>query len=284
MAVSPPRPSDFPLAALRALEAAARHGGFAAAAVELGVSPAAITAHVKGIEARIGCALFDRETRGVRLTEAGRRALPALTEAFDALEAAAAVLRHEGSQRPLAIAALPALAQLWLPPRLAALEEAIPGLAVSITAMEAPPSAKRGAVDLTLFYGPGGADVLVPVAAPGAEMVPRLTDAAWREDWARWQSGAPDTWPPGQGTGPVHSLYALALEDAFRGRGVLMGRLALIAEPLAAGRLVELGPRVPIPEGPCVEARNAAPTTRRASSWLRDRLASPTGDSPSVRA
>lgn len=54
MAVAPPRPKDLPLSALRAFEAAARLGGFAAAAQELGVSPAAITAQVKTLEAAVG--------------------------------------------------------------------------------------------------------------------------------------------------------------------------------------------------------------------------------------
>jgi len=59
MAVAPPRPKDLPLTALRAFEAAARLGGFAAASHELGVTPGAITAHIKALEAELGAVLFD---------------------------------------------------------------------------------------------------------------------------------------------------------------------------------------------------------------------------------
>ncbi len=272
MSVKPPPVPDLPLGALRAMEAAGRLGGFAPAAAELGVTPGAITAHVKALEARLGVALFTRGARGVSLTEAGRRAMPALTQAFDAMDAAKAALRAEAAPLSLSIAALPAVAQLWLRPRIALMDKAFPGVNVSIAAMEGLPVAKRAAFDITVFMGPGGRDALVPVAAPGAEGAPRLTDAAWAGDWARWQDGAPDTWPPGRGTGPVHSLYALAVDDALQGRGVLMARLSLVAELIAAGRLVELGPRVPIAEGIVARPRNAAPATQRAVRWLQARI------------
>jgi LysR family glycine cleavage system transcriptional activator len=51
---------------LRAFEAAARLGGFAAAAVELGVTAGAVTALVKAPEDRPGALLFDRDAQGVR--------------------------------------------------------------------------------------------------------------------------------------------------------------------------------------------------------------------------
>jgi len=38
--------------------------------------------------------------------------------------------------------------------------------------------------------------------------------------------------------GPVHSLYALAAEEALNGTGVLIGHEALLAPYLASGQLV----------------------------------------------
>ena len=73
------------MTALRAFEAAARLGGFAAAATELGVTPGAVTAHVKALEDRLGAALFARDAKGVQLTPLGARVLPEFTAAFDAL-------------------------------------------------------------------------------------------------------------------------------------------------------------------------------------------------------
>jgi LysR family glycine cleavage system transcriptional activator len=71
-----------PLNALRAFEAAARHGGYIPAAEELCVTRGAISRHVKLLEEHLGCTLFHRGTAGVELTEAGTRLLPVLTDAF----------------------------------------------------------------------------------------------------------------------------------------------------------------------------------------------------------
>ena len=68
MPVSPPRPKGPPLNALRAYEAAARLGGFAAAAEELCVTPGAISQHIKTLEDWAGAPLFLRRSHGVRLT------------------------------------------------------------------------------------------------------------------------------------------------------------------------------------------------------------------------
>ena len=79
----PPRlPS---LHALRAFEAAARLGGFNKAAKELGVSPTAVSHHIRGLEAALGVALFTRRTRKVRLTEAGERLAKVCSTAFENL-------------------------------------------------------------------------------------------------------------------------------------------------------------------------------------------------------
>lgn len=253
MAVAPPRPKDLPLSALRAFEAAARLGGFAAAAQELGVSPAAITAQVKALEAAIGARLFERTARGVQLTAVGQRVRPGLSEAFDRLRDAMQDLRGSAAERTVHIATLPALAQLWLAPRLPALRAALPDIAVSITAMEAPPVPKRHPYDLSLFYGTEARDrvendVIFPACAPGLRArlrhpadlgaVPCLSDAAWSGDWAAWAAVA----LPGASfapRGPVFSLYALAVDEAVRGAGVLMAHAALVQPLLDRGALVE---------------------------------------------
>ena len=139
MSVAPPQPKGFALNALRAAEAAGRLGGFAAAAAELGVTPGAVTAHVKALEAELGAPLFERTAREVRLTPLGHRALPDLIAAFDGVAKASQTLRREAAPRIVHIATLPAVAQLWLSPRLPALRRAAPDITVSITALEAPP-------------------------------------------------------------------------------------------------------------------------------------------------
>ena len=59
------------LQAVVAFSEAARQGGFAGAARELGVSPSAIAKSVARLEAELGLRLFHRTTRSLTLTEAG---------------------------------------------------------------------------------------------------------------------------------------------------------------------------------------------------------------------
>ena len=67
------------LSAVRVFEAAARNGNFTAAAVELGMTQAAVSYQVKSLEGRLGTPVFTRASGRVRLTPAGARLLPPLT-------------------------------------------------------------------------------------------------------------------------------------------------------------------------------------------------------------
>lgn len=262
MPVAPPRPKDLPMNALRAFEAAVRLGGFAGAASELGVTPGAVTAQVKVLEAAVGVRLFQRTARGVVPTPVSLRVVAEFTAAFDGLGQAVQALRAEAAPRVVHIATLPALAQLWLSPRLPALRRAAPDIEVSITALEHPPNRKRMPYDLCLFYAETGgidlgADILFPVCAPdlaaGLESphdlttMPCLGDSTWAEDWAMWARVAmPEATAPPRG--PVYSLYALAVEEAVNGAGVLIGHSALVARHLASGALIAPFPqRVTLP-------------------------------------
>ena len=255
MAVSPPTPRIPSLNALRAFEASARLGGFALAAEELGVTPGAVAAQIKSLEEEIGAALFVRNARGVALTPIGQRALPGFVDVFDLLGGAVRDLRQDAAPDKVHIAALPALAQLWLAPRLPLLRQQLPDIDVSVTALETPPNLKRVPFDICLFYGDqvsgknvwAQSDELLPVCTPQlAETLsdPRdlksavcLTDATWKKDWTLWAASA----MPGEEfipKGPVYSLYAIAVEEALNGAGVLMAHRLLVEEHLRSGRLV----------------------------------------------
>ncbi|KFI05553.1 LysR family transcriptional regulator [Massilia sp. BSC265] len=70
--------------------AIARQLNLSRAAIELGVSPSALSHALRGFEEKLGVRLFNRTTRSVALTEAGSRLLARLAPAFrdidDALE------------------------------------------------------------------------------------------------------------------------------------------------------------------------------------------------------
>ena len=255
MPVKPPRAPLPPLNALRAFEAAARLGSFSRAAEEIGVTQGAIAQQVRHLEAFLGLTLFRRLPQGVALTEAAQEARPRLSAAFDALALTVQELKASHAGRALAIAALPCLAQLWLSPRLPALQQDFPGLPISISAMEEPPAGRHDNFDLALFYlaaPPADAlaldeDSLFPVCAPAlarnlqtpADLAGQvlLHDAVWRSDWARWLRHA-GVGGIDAGRGPSYSLYALALDAVLGGAGILIGRRRLVAPYLADGRLV----------------------------------------------
>ncbi len=291
MPVKPPRPRLPALNALRAFEAAARLESFAKAADEIGVTAGAITQQIRQLEATLGFAVFRRLPQGVALTDAAREALPRLTRGFDMLGQAVQALREAQPHRPLAIAALPCIAQLWLSPRLPALQTAFPGLQLSISAMEEPPDPQRDPYDLSLFYrgntptGGGlqlGDDSITPVCAPSlatkltapADLATQtlLHDAVWRSDWMRWLAFAAPGAKIDPNRGPAFSLYSLALDACLSGSGVLMGRTSLVGPHLATGRLVAPFPQaMPTPDRLTLATATAAGAhSRRAEimEWL----------------
>ena len=260
MAVAPPRPKGPPLNALRAFEAAARLGSFAAAAEELSVSPGAISQHIKAVEAWSGVPLFRRRAQGVDLTEAGRQVVPLLVGAFDGIGQATRMIRDMRPRKTLTVAALPSVAQLWLYPRMTAIRAALPGVKLSITALETPPNLRRDLFDLSLFPRdprdcPDGltlaTDQIFPVACPEiAARIRRpedlatetlLTDESWSADWSEWAEAERVTLPD-LGDAPRYSLYSLAVEEAVAGAGILMGHGFLLDPQIRAGTLVPLFP------------------------------------------
>src|SRR6202044_1546821 len=70
---------------LRAFEAAARTSSFTAAAVELRLTPGAISYQIRALEGHLGFALFERLPRGVKLTPMGVAYLPPVRKAFEKL-------------------------------------------------------------------------------------------------------------------------------------------------------------------------------------------------------
>ena len=104
---------------IKAFEAAARSGSFAAAGAELNVSAAAVSRMVHLLEQRLGVALFERKANRLLMTSAGRAYQSGLTPIFDALASLTAQVTAPSSVRVLTIGVGPTFAMRWLIPRLA---------------------------------------------------------------------------------------------------------------------------------------------------------------------
>ena len=106
------------LKGLRAFEAAARTGSFAAAAGELKVSPAAIGQLIRALEEQVGRKLFHRAHRGITPTEAGLEVLPRLSLVFDELAGVAQQISGGTSRARLTVSAPMSVVSGWLSRRL----------------------------------------------------------------------------------------------------------------------------------------------------------------------
>ncbi|MBA3324714.1 MAG: LysR family transcriptional regulator [Rhodobacteraceae bacterium] len=107
-----------PLGGLRAFEAAARHLSFKMAAVELGVTPTAISHQIKQLEVYCGQPLFRRRPRPLALTAAGEQLFPVLRDGFESFVEALSTIRESRAAERLRITATNAFAARWLVPRL----------------------------------------------------------------------------------------------------------------------------------------------------------------------
>lgn len=143
ISLTPRHPKGPHLNALRAFEAAARLGSFTAAAEELSITLGAVTQHIKTLEAWAETQLFIRNARGFKLTPLAEELLPGFTQAFDQLGFSVHALRNKAMPQKIKVAALPAIAQLWLAPRLGQLREVVPEISVSVVAMDTPPNLAR---------------------------------------------------------------------------------------------------------------------------------------------
>ncbi len=156
-----------PLSAIRVFEAAARHEHFTAAADELGMTQAAVSYQIRALEERVGVKLFERSKGRVRLTDAGRRLLGPLTDAFDRMDAAFAAMRSE-DETLLRISTTQTFANAWLVWRIGAFQVAHPDVAVRIETTATLVDFAGAEIDLGIRAGRGHwpglvAEPLIPI-------------------------------------------------------------------------------------------------------------------------
>ena len=72
-----------PIATLRVFEAAARWQSFHAAALELNLTPSAVSHSIRKMEEALGLLLFERVGRGVALSSEGQTLLGYIERGFD---------------------------------------------------------------------------------------------------------------------------------------------------------------------------------------------------------
>src|SRR3984957_13187869 len=177
---------------LRAFEAAARLMSFTHAAAELNVTQTAISHQIRRLEDQLGTRLFIRRNRALALTREAEEYLPSVRAAFEDLRRATARLLRTGHEGRLTVSTTASLATKWLVSRVAAFQDANPGLEVRISTSTHLVDFQREEVDIAVRYGLGVwpglrahwlmAERLFPVCSPA--LLNRATPLRRPEDLA----------------------------------------------------------------------------------------------------
>ncbi|MBU2992336.1 LysR family transcriptional regulator [Octadecabacter sp. B2R22] len=147
---------DIPsLMALRAFEAAARHGSFSAAARDLNVTHAAIGQHVRALEDHFGQSLMQRDGRGMSTTAQGRQLADSLSEAFGLIATASTDLLDQTKTRAIRVSLTPSFAANWLMPRIGAFWDTHPDIEVELIPSMQLIDIRRDNIDVAIRYGDG---------------------------------------------------------------------------------------------------------------------------------
>lgn len=291
----------IPLSMLRAFEAAGRSGSFRAAAVELSLTPSAVSHAIRKLEDQLGVQLFRRQARAIELTVEGQTLMRHAGEAFDTLRCGMEAVSTR-APRLLRLHVAPSFATQWLAPRLQQFLAANPNVEVRIAASTDYARFSDGTFDADIVYAaatnarvmPGvvrvslGEETVVPLCAPAvASRIRRPADLLGETlihsdnkmlRWPDWFAANHLHTPTPHGLRFDRSFLAISM--AADGLGVALESTRLAEREIAGGRLV-----APL-QGRSVDLHylahflvyprvsQANPLIGRFSAWLQRQLAS----------
>ena len=288
-----------PLNALKAFEATARLNSVSKAAESLSVTHGAVSRQLKLLEEHLGIALFVKQGRGLKLTDAGSRLRDASAEAFERLRLVCAELSQAQAQAPFVLGCSGSLLARWFIPRLGRLNNDLPDLRLHLSAGEGDLDPRRPGLDALLMFAepPWPADMDVfelaeerigPVLSPRFHGFETLQNCAAKDllehallhttsrpqawpSWARRNGLEPEALTLGQG---FEHLYYL-LEAAVAGLGIAIAPEPLVIDDLRAGRLAAPWgfTQTPARLALWVPRRASDGRARQLALWLKQELA-----------
>src|SRR5918997_1666054 len=246
---------QVPLSFLRIFEAAGRTGSFRAASAELNLTPSAVSHAIRKLEQVLGIALFDRDTRNVRLSYEGEALMRHVGRAFEELRRGLEMVSRRGPQL-LRLHSAPSFASQWLSPRLSRFLRDHPEIEVRLAAGTDYTRFLNDEFDADIVYGPPrqeglvvmplGEETVTPLCAPELARAIQapidlfhhvLIESETKQvRWSDWfaRNGLPAPRP--QGVRLDRSFLAIAA--AVDGLGVTLESTRLAEGELAGGRLV----------------------------------------------
>jgi LysR family glycine cleavage system transcriptional activator len=246
-----------PLNSLPSFEAAARLLSLSRAADELGVTHGAVSRAVSNLEAHLGVHLMIRATRSIRLTPVGASLAGEIRDVLEHLAAATAAATGKASGT-VNVSTIDSFAARWLMPRLSRFRRVHGDIDVRVAISERLADFASDGIDIAIRCGggryPGLTSELLmqedhfpvcspkllkgrhPLRTPASLVHHTLLHDVFTVDWAMWLRRAGIAIDPHRG--PTFLSSDHAIQAAVRGEGVVLGRSALVADELAAGRLV----------------------------------------------
>lgn len=141
------------LPGLRYFEVAARLNSYSRAANELCISQAAVSQKIRQLEDGLGCKLFVRDGREMRLTEAGKILFRHVSLGFDHIITGLNQIQNEPVEGLLCVSSTPSFASRWLLPRLWKFSIQHPSIPIRIITSCDAPKLKQGDADVAIWQG-----------------------------------------------------------------------------------------------------------------------------------
>ncbi len=275
-----------PLNSLRAFEAAGRLGLMKLAAEELHVTHSAISRQIQLLEATLDVRLFEGPKHAPKLTDTGRALLPALSSAFDQIDVAVRLVA-DTEEGHLDVSCLGTFLMKWLIPRLHRFRHGHPAINIRLSTADMPVDFARENFDVAIRVGAGPwsdevevlplfAERFGPVYSAKLDIdpdraleLPVLWTQTRRSAWSDWSSRSGIAGGTGHVTEFEHFYFML--EAAVGGLGICIAPWPLVADDLAAGRLI--APFGFIESGQQYVALRRRGRNRKATTfcnWLQD--------------
>jgi DNA-binding transcriptional LysR family regulator len=245
----------IPLNAVRAIEIVARRGALAPAAEELGVTPGAVSQHIRRAEERLGVDLFERTPAGLVPTPALKAIVSQLSSGFGTLAEAVAGLRGT-DEHVLTLTVASVFASRWLIWRIGKFSALHPDIQVRLVVTGKLLELGSSGIDCGIRYGGGDwpgtrgeliggqtyGVVVAPLLAPQLKTPADLASISIIEDtrgtlsWDAWFATAGIARP--ERHGPSYDDPTIAFDAAISGQGALLAVELMSADAVSDGRLV----------------------------------------------